>query len=213
MIDWVLVKQAAAIEPTNAQAAELLLKQAMGCDTEQAGCAPGCCGGNVTLVEKPSTEQAVIFGKGGFTGPGDPRTPACQKHATDNSGKPVAVHTAVLVQPNTRYRCTLVDLIPGDQSCQIYIEVYDRAGNAASKAGTRQLTGWSESTDYDELLDAPASPGNLPMGRGSKFWPPALGGSGACIVDGAGNIDSDIVGSLGLPAGEHVSYRVVFKER
>lgn len=216
MIDWVLVRQAAAIEPTNALAAELLLKQAMGCDTEKPGCGgcePGCCGGNVTLVEKPTTEQAVIYGKGGFTGPGDPRTLACQKHQTDNSGKPIAVHTAVLVQPSTRYRCTLVDLIPGDQSCQIYIEVYDRAGNAASKAGTRQLTGWSESTSYDALLDAPASPGHLPMGRGSKFWPPALGGSGACIVDGAGNIDSDIVGSLGLPAGEHVSYRVAFRER
>lgn len=205
MIDWVLVRQATAIEPTNQQAAELLLKQAMGCE-------PGCCSGEVTLVEKPVGEQAVIFGKGGFTGPGDPRTPACQRHETKD-GKPIAVHTAVLVQPQTRYRCTLVDLIPGDQSCQIYVEVFDRSGNAASKTNTRQLTGWSESTSYDELLDAPASPGSLPMGRGSKFWPPALGGSGACMVDGSGKIDSDIVGSLGLPAGEHVSYRVVFKER
>lgn len=217
-VDWDVVKIALEKRQTNEAAAVNLLMAAIDCAPEK--CAPGCCSGDGKPDETPgggetptTGETAVIYGKGGYTDSGDPRTPACKTHEFDGGGKPIAVHTAVMVRPQSRYRCTLVDLIPHDESCQIYIEVYDRNGNPASKNGTRQLTGWSESEKYDELIAAPASPGNLPMGRGSKFWPPALGGSGACIVNEQGEIDSDIVGSLGLSRGEHMSYRVAYRAR
>lgn len=205
MIDWELVKIALETKQVNESAAGLLLKQAMGCE-------PTCC--DTPAESKPvAPEKAVIYGKDGYTYISDPRTPACQKHEFDNSGKPIAVHTAVLVQPDTAYKCVLVDLLPHDESCQVYVEVYDANGNAASKTNTRLLTGWSESAKYDALYDAPASPGSFSMGREAKFWPPNLGSCGAVVVDGSGRIDSDVVGSLGISRGTHMSFRVVFRAR
>lgn len=202
MVDWELVKIALETKQVNVPAAELLLKQAIGYSS-----------GEVTLVEKPVGEQAVIYGKGGYTDAHDPRTLVCQKHEFDGNGKPIAVHTAVLVQPQARYRCVLVDLIPHDESCQVYVEVVAKNGAPGSKTNTRLLTGWSESTQYDALYDAPASPGNFSMGREAKFWPPALGACGAVVINDRGEIDSDVVGSLGISRGQHMSFRVAFQER
>ena len=209
-VDWNIVRIAVDMSQTDELSAIKLLQAAL---VDNSQCKARCCGGGESAPNVGQSEKAVVYGKGGYTDAGDPRSPSCQRHEFDGSGKPIAVHTAVMVRPQSLYQCTLVDLIPGDESCQIYIEVYDRNGNPDSKDGTRQLTGWSESEKYDELLSAPASPGNLPMGRGSKFWPPALGGSGACIVNEHGEIDSDIVGSLGLSKGQHMSYRVAFRAR
>jgi hypothetical protein len=165
-------------------------------------------------------EKEVCYGHRGFTDEHDPRTPAMRTHAYDPStGRVTAVWGGVLVQPNKRYRCVLVDLLPADQSCNLYVEVYDKNGNAASKNLARQLTGWRESaTDYDALYDAPQSPGAFEMAHDGKFFKDSngampLGPYGVCIVDGAGNIDSDIAGSFGLPNGQHTSYRICFRER
>lgn len=161
-----------------------------------------------------TTEKAVIYGKGGYTDPNDPRTPAMQKHEFDTNGKPIRVHGAVMVQPGTRYKCVLLDLIPHDESCQVYVDVQAKDGSLGSKTNARLLTGWRESaTDYDRLYDAPASPGSFAMGREAKFYAPALGPCGAVMVDEDGRIDSDIAGSLGISQGQHMSFRVVFRER
>ena len=216
-VDWEIVKIALEASQTNEAAAEKLLLAALeqkGCNGE---CKPGCCGSGSTEQEIPITavtgEKAVVYGKGGYSDANDPRTPACRSHEYDKDGKPIAVHCGVLVQPQTRYRCVLLDLIPHDESCQVYVEVVGKDGSPQSKTNTRLLTGWSESTKYDALYDAPASPGNFAMGREAKFYPPALGACGAVVVDASGNIDSDIAGSMGISRGTHMSYRVVFRER
>jgi len=47
----------------------------------------------------------------------------------------------------------------------------------------------------------------------NTYNPPARGPLAICIGDGNGNVDSDVIGGLGLPFNRHVSYHLVFRER
>lgn len=221
MIDWVLVRQAAAIEPTNALAAELLLKQAMGCDTEKPGCGgcdSNCCGGNVTLVEKQTTEQAVIYGKGGMAGGDDPRQESARGHKQDANGKIIGMHVNVHVLPNTLYRCTNVAVISEEASkgqTVCFVSVKNKNGQVAANERVVLATGYNGEVDkWDAILD-PGN-GNIPvqhMLSGAGFNPPNLGPLAVFVADSQGKPISDVVANLGLPYKRHVNVVIELQER
>lgn len=205
MTDWVLVRQATAIEPTNQRAAELLLQQAMGCE-------PGCCGGEVTLVEKPVGEQAVIYGRNSYTDASDPRQPNGRAHAmTDN--KVTGIHLTVHAKPERKYRVSNFYLIDeqaasGQTVCKV--KVKGKTGQDVP-ADVRLATGYNGQDDrFDEYLVA-GNAGNEFVVT-NKFWPPGLGPLAVVILQN-GQIVSDVAGNIGLPMGHHVSFFVEFTER
>lgn len=215
MIDWVLVRQAAAIEPTNALAAELLLKQAMGCDTEKPGCGgcdSNCCGGNVTLVEKPTTEQAVIYGRNGYTDERDPRQANGRGHVMTND-KVTGIHLTVHVKPERKYRVSnfyLIDELAASGQTVCLVKVYGKDGRE-KPADVRLATGYNGQDDkFDEYLTAGNARNEFVITN--KFWPPSLGPLAVVILNN-GQIDSDVAGNIGLPFGHHVSFYVEFIER
>lgn len=215
MIDWVLVRQAAAIEPTNALAAELLLKQAMGCDTEKPGCGgcePGCCGGNVTLVEKPTTEQAVVYGRNSYTDSNDPRRLNGRSHEMTNN-KVTGIHLTVHVKPERTYKvrnCYLIDEAAASGQTVCKVKVFGKDG-MEQPADVRLATGYNGQDDkFDEYLTAGNAGNEFVITN--KFWPPSLGPL-AVVILANGQIDSDVAGNIGLPFGHHVSFYVEFIER
>lgn len=203
-IDWDLIKTAYDMHVTQPAAAETLLTMALGMESHRKS----------GMGETPEPDKSVFYGKGGYTDVNDPREPDCQSHQFDGAGKPLAIHLGVMVRPSSKYRCSRVELLQNDESCNVYVIVTNKSGGMVPSVNTRMITGWRESdTDYDSLIEAPASPGSFFMGRDSKFYPPSLGPIGACVIDDSGNIDSDLVGSMGLSKGQHWSFRVYFQER
>ena len=72
------------------------------------------------------------------------------------------------------------------------------------------FTGYRGRTDtFDEALDINGDEAVIT----SKFEPPNLGPLAIALVDAQGVVVSDVVASLGLPWGRHVSYEITFAER
>lgn len=199
------------------QATFLIGKVLIGLTSQ--GCSGDCskCDnqtGGSTGQPTPTPDQATFYGKDGVTDSGDPRQTNARSHATGPDGRPTAVWLTVLTQPSKRFDTAYVEFLPHDESCNIYVTVFDSKAQPLPLNNVRMITGWQESaTSFDKLIDAPGSPGNFFMGSDAKFYPPSLGPLAVCVLDDQGNIDSDIVGSMGLPNGNHGSYRVTFVER
>ena len=88
-------------------------------------------------------------------------------------------------------------------------QVLDRNGISTGLA-VRMAWPWNGGTHF-EASTLPGNPSNehfIP----NKYFPPNLGP--LCLYVGAHNLpDSDIVYGLGLPAGHHVSFDIIFRER
>lgn len=203
-VDWGLVKQALEVAQINESAAEHILLQAVG-ELEPMD-------GPLTGGAIPE-EKAVVYGRNGYTDEHDPRDLDCRSHA-GKDGDRAAIWLQVHVNPESRYRCTRVEAIFDDDSCNVYFFVMNHTGSMVPATGARLGSPYSGSASgFQNNWKAPASPDSIFMGPNSKFWPPALGPLAAFVVDELGNIDSDVVGSIGLPQGDHMSFRVMFTER
>lgn len=170
-----------------------------------------------------TNEVATCYGCGGRTGPGDPRQPNAMKHE-DMGGKIMAVHTTVHVVPESKYRCVNVFTINEDDAkgqTTILISVKRKDGTVANER-VILATGYNgDASHFDEYL----TPGNsfVPIqhtmgddhsGKGCSFHPPDLGPL-AIFVAGSSNdqINSDVVGNLGLPNSHHVGFFIEYHER
>lgn len=196
MVDWHVVFRALEQSQFDPIGAEELLKTAF-------------------LIDKPPVEPGInkIYGRDSYTDANDPRGLDCRSHQYQN-GKPVAVHLQVHVTPSKAFRCQSVELLLEDNSSNVYFQVLDRNGMPLPGLEARLFSPYSGYADnFQSTWAAPASPYSIFMGRDSKFAEPNLGPIAAGLVDDQGNIISDVVGSMGLSRGEHMSYRVTFVRR
>lgn len=212
MIDWTQVKAAVEVSEINEKAAEMLLFDAIG-EIEGGGDSGGA------TINTPGAESAVIYGRTsgaypkGYTDPADPRDADCRYHGKED-GKPDAVWLQVNVHPERRFKCVRVELLQEDESCNVYLIATNRAGAMVPATGFRLGSPYNNSEHpYKDEWKAPASPANIPMGHDSRFTPNDLGPYAGYIVDSGGAVISDIVGSMGLPNGQHMSYRIYMQER
>ena len=145
----------------------------------------------------------------------DPRTTNATHHALDQ-GKVTAVHLTVHPVPAATYACTLVRVIGEDEQgvrgpTVARVAVYSRAGRRIL-ATVILATGYNGGLAFDALL--PAFGEKIEHTITNKFDPPNLGPLAIYIAgDDGKQIDSDVVASLGLPYGHHVSYEIEFRER
>lgn len=209
-INWDLVRNALEISATDEGLAETVLNRAIA---KTSGCTGDCgnCGG-----ESAPTEKAVDYGvgsNGGYTDANDPRKASANRHAGGTEGPVTAVHTLVLTNPSTPFKCVNVEAYgPGTAigGGRTIVRVTQGDGNYKVILGT----GASKNRgDYDDRI--PHLPGQevVIAGTGVKFTPPNLGGASIFLQDSNGNIVSDEVRSLGLPFGQHVVYTVAFARR
>jgi len=211
-IDWDLVKTAGELSETNRNAAVQLMLTAVTCAAGQKCCGGG--GGGEKEV-KSSEEKAVVYGDGYYTDAQDPRKPNLRKHDGGNGQEYTAINGLVKVNPDSLYKCVSAEALFNDESCNLYVVVLNESGGMIPPFNARMITGGDgKAGTYDQLIDAPASPGSYFMGRDSKFDPKkAIGPIGAVVLNDDGKISSDWVYGLGLPAGEHVSFRISFAKR
>jgi hypothetical protein len=192
-VDWELVKQALEVSQINQAAAEHLLLMAMA-EIGDGGAIP--------------EEGAVIYGRNGYTDEHDPRDPDCRDAVGDN------LWLQVHVIPDATYRCTRVELLQEDEACNVYFFVMNHTGSMVPATGARLGSPYGGSdSGFRDVWKAPASPDSIFMGPDSKMFGAELGPLASFVVDGLGNIDSDVVGSIGLRNGKHRSVRVYFQER
>lgn len=209
-INWDLVKVAGELSENNRNAAIQLLMSAVTCEKGEK-----CCGGGGVQPDERvgvGEEKAVHYGKKLYTDENDPRDPNSRGFSTGGDGKYNAVNVLVKVQPETKYRCTNVRTLFSDESCQVFIHIYNKKGVEISCDMARLITGDGDA-QIDKLYEAGNPNCSFSMGREAKYYPPSLGGCGGCVVNESGEIISDIVTSLGMPKGQHMSAYLVFQER
>lgn len=165
----------------------------------------------------------VIYGKDGYTDADDPRQQNARTHGLVD-GKVTAVWLTVHTKPETKYKCVNAMVINEENAkgqTTIFVSVKNKNGTYANDQ-VIMATGYQGQSDkFDDYL----TPGNSfrPVqhiladshnGSGCTFIPPALGGI-AIFVAGSDikQINSDVVGNLGLPYAHHVSYMLEFVER
>lgn len=141
----------------------------------------------------------------------DPRAPNTRVHGQSPDGLVTGVQVAVHVKPGTRYKCVNVQLIDeanaGGQHI-VKVEVINgptpatvRMGFPYGGTGDRVGNYIPSGNEKNEFILT------------NKFDPPNLGPMEIVILDDQGNINSDVVGSLGLPFGHHVSFLIQFAVR
>lgn len=203
MINWELLEVAVELHKRGSDAtAESVLREALKLDIP-----------NSDAVDTPHSEsKSVLYGQGGwYTDEYDPRTKTADKHSGGDGQRVTGVNVLVRTNPSSQYRAVSVETLLNDESCNVY--VFENVNGAVVPAfNSRMVTGSSDGYKYDNLVEAPSSPGSFFMGRDSKFWPPAIGPIGAVIVEN-GKAVSDIVYGMGLSEGQHMSYRIVFERR
>lgn len=211
---WKLVTTAVTLKDVNEKLALDLIIDA----AKEAGCCDDkkCCGGSCEGVteEKPvvPTTASVLYGEGGkYTDANDPRDENARGHKLDG-GKIESVNVLVRTKPGAKYKAVLVETLPLDESCTIYVSVQNKNGSLASVSNVRQTTGSVDGHGYDDLYAAGNSKGEFFMGSDGKFYGQNIGPYGVVVTDGQDNIISDFVYGLGLYNGQHVSYRVGFRE-
>lgn len=152
------------------------------------------------------TEQAVIWGRDGLSGTGDPRRPSASHHEV-REGLVTAVHTQVHVLPEKAYRCTSVSVIDEQSAGGRHVAYVGQVGGAETVA---LFTGYGGGLTFDNTLYHAAREEVVIDGG---FDPPDLGPLAIALVDSQGNILSDVVASLGLPGRHHVCYVIEFSRR
>lgn len=191
MVNWSSVKAAYTLSSSDEDAALTLLLKAIN------------DGGP---VQNPNV--SVLYGNGGwYTDEFDPRLQGANGFVQQDNYY-VSVNTLVRTRPETRWRASVVATNVKDASANVYVSI-----SPSFLTRTRMITGSTDGYGYDQLINAPNSPGTFFMGRNSVYWPPAIGPIGVVVLNAKGEIDSDVVYGLGLPAGQHCSYNVEFVER
>lgn len=163
-------------------------------------------------IDGPDTDQPIVKP----VPVEEPRQANARAHTLDPHGRVMGVHVTVHEQPNSHFRCTNVFVrdeyaAQGQTIAHVYVRGRNRQllGNPVILA-----TGYGGGLSFDDYL---TGQGQLPEVHPitAKFSPPNLGPL-AIFVAKPGTrdrIDSDVVASLGLPYGHHVSYVIEFMER
>lgn len=170
------------------------------------------------LTREVEAALALIPGDGGviISAPDaiDPREFNTTHHnpPPGQDGKVDAVHLTVHPAPGVRkYRCIRTQLLSDDPSCNIYVSVVDNRGRAIM-VNVMMATGYQGNANTFHAYMPPGNPnGSFFMGSDSRFLPPNVGPLAIMIREG-NEIVSDVVGSLGLARGQHMSYFIVFRE-
>lgn len=146
------------------------------------------------------------YGVNGYTDSNDPRQPSAQRHSVDRPHS--SIHTTVHQMREADYRVV---------SVEAYGEPDSRGGGRHVAYVTTPIgfngsvvlaTGYKGiPTDFDDYIKH--VPGQEVVIDG-KFSLPNLGPLAIFLMDG-NRIVSDVVGNLGLPDGDHMSFKIVFE--
>lgn len=196
------------------EAVELIRRASTIIDAEDAVENPG----GPTIPVDPVGEQAVVYGVNGFTNILDPRLPDATRHSLSGEGKVVDMNLTVHVLPQTKYRCTKVYVLGEDEAqgkTIATVEVRNRDGNLVGDTVILATNYQGGIEQFDDRI--PSKGDKIPVEHiiSNSFGPPSFGPL-AIYLQGPGgptDIASDVVGSLGLPGGRHVSFFLVFTER
>ena len=201
MVDWELIKQAVELQQINERAALMLVLLAI----EDAD-----IDFSIIKPKRVESTKGVDYGINGYTDVNDPRAENARYHSPD--GQPVsAVNTLVLTNPDTEYRCIVVQVFgsndPRGGGRTIITVAQDGHETVILGTGASKRRG-----EYDNKI--PHVPGQeiVLSGKGVTFNPPNLGGA-SVFLERNGRIISDEVRSLGLSRGEHISYFIKFQHR
>jgi hypothetical protein len=147
----------------------------------------------------------------------DPRADNCRQFAQAN-GKVTGVDLTYLPAATTTYELVKVSLVDEETAQgQIVatITVLDRDGLPA-QVNCYLAWPWQE-WRFPARFENFALPGNANVPYQhmitNKYDPAEQGPLAIFIGDKQGNVLSDVIGGLGLPAARHVSYQLVFRER
>jgi hypothetical protein len=136
----------------------------------------------------------------------EPLAVSVQSHMVDSNDKVTGVQLTVWRRPNTRYSLKLVYLLneyeaEGKTLCYNYFE-------GIEPGQLWLLTGYQGNPNtFDERQKCTSDKGEIPIT--ARFYPPNLGPLAVEVGEG----DSDLLASLGLPGGRHVSFVAVWGPR
>jgi hypothetical protein len=170
----------------------------------------------VVVPPGPEVSEPVVYGKDSYTDEFDPRLPDATRHSLV-AGKVSDIHLMVHVKPNTKYRCTKVYVL-GEEEAEgktiATVSVYDKEGGLLC-GSVVMATGYQGNTNQfdDRILSGDKVPCEHIIT--AVYSPPNLGPLAiyVCGDNDPALIDSDVVGSLGLPGGRHVSFVIEYHER
>lgn len=141
----------------------------------------------------------------------DPRRKSAQFHTLDeDTGKVLGVHLTVHERADTAFKCASVRVLGEEEARGQTVARVSFEGDLNDGVFLGLLTGYSGSGDrFAERLAL----SNWEAVITNKFNPPNLGPLAIALITEDGVIVSDVVGSLGLPYGRHVSYEISFRWR
>lgn len=148
----------------------------------------------------------------------DPRAENCRRFAVDAANKVTGVALTYLRAPAARYELIKAELIDEETAQgQVVagVHVLDATGLPAM---VQCYLGWPwQSWQHPNRFENRLLPGNTNYPYQhmitNKYDPAGPGPLAIFVGDRDGNVLSDVVGGLGLPAGRHVGYQLVFRER
>lgn len=197
-VDWELVSVASDMEKRGlVESAMKILTAAIIVDS------------NTTVEDTLSPEingELHAYGLNGYTDALDPRDLSAKRHSTDRPHS--SVHTIVYQLPNVKYKVKRVEA---------YGPVDTRGGGRhvayvstpASFMGSVILATGHKGNPNDFDQEISHSIGQEVVIDG-KFTVPNLGPLAIYLKEGGKRV-SDVVGNLGLPDGDHFSYRIIFE--
>jgi hypothetical protein len=146
----------------------------------------------------------------------DPRDQNCRRFA-ETEGMVTGVELVHAPRPGTKYelvKATLIDERAAQGNTVASIFVKDRDGYDVVSANCWLAWPWKGDVAQFEGRGRPGNP-NYPIQHmiTNAFNPSQQGPLAIYIGDGAGNIDSDVIGGLGLPGGHHVCFQLIYRER
>jgi hypothetical protein len=169
------------------------------------------------VIIPPVVEPPVTPPPGGNM---DPRADNAKGFHLGSDGKVDGVMLSYFERPETKYQLVSAELIgeaDAGGNTVATVSVLDK--NNIPKATTVYLCYPWEGHGFDSKFANMLRPGNsaLPIQHViTNKYPSTLATGGPlaiCVGGSGGNVDSDVIGGLGLPDARHVSYALTFKER
>lgn len=148
----------------------------------------------------------------------DPRAENCRRFAVDAANKVAGVALTHLPAPAAKYELVKVELIDEETArgqTVAGVHVLDAAGLPCQVSCylAWPWQGWQHPNRFENTL----LPGNTNYPYQhmitNKYDPAGPGPLAIFVGDWDGNVLSDVIAGLGLPAGRHVGYTLVYRER